>query len=62
VEVITKFIELRWCCRSSGVRGTSGKEVLVLDESPGSRGGCWLKAEALSPRWGEQAVKWNVVK
>ena len=32
----------------------------MLDESPGSRGGCWLKAEALSPRWGEQAVKWKV--
>ena len=27
----------------------------MLDENPGRRGGCWLNAEALSPRWGEQA-------
>jgi len=28
--------------------------LTVLDENPGRRGGCWLNAEALSPRWGGQ--------
>ena len=33
----------------------AGLSLLCSDGNPGRRGGCWLYAEALSPRWGEQA-------